>query len=60
MLAGSTDDEGEVAEAARSLALSLVESTDAVRGILVRVARLGPVGQQAPLFPVTPALRRAL
>ncbi len=55
-----TDDEDRVAEAARTLALPLVEPADAVRALLVRVARLGPVGSQAPLFPATPALRRAL
>jgi hypothetical protein len=26
----------------------------------VRLSRLGPTGTQAPLFPVTPAFRRAL
>ena len=38
----ATDDEDKVAEAARTLALPLVEPADAVRGLLVRVARLGP------------------
>jgi len=59
-LADPTDDEDKVAEAARALALPLVEPADAVRALLVRVARLGPIGFQAPLFPVTPAMRRAL
>jgi DNA polymerase-4 len=59
-LADATDDEGQIAEAVRTLAPSLVEPAEAVRGLLVRVARLGPIGSQAPLFPVTPALRRAL
>ena len=59
-LADATDDEDQIAEAARALTLPLVEPGDAVRGLLVRVARLGPTGSQAPLFPVTPALRRAL
>lgn len=55
-----TDDEDAVAAAVRQLARPLLEPPDAVRGLLVRVARLGPVGTQAPLFPVTPAFRRAL
>jgi DNA polymerase-4 len=55
-----TDDEDAVAELVRGLALPLLEPVDTVRGLLVRVARLGPVGTQAPLFPVTPAVRRAL
>jgi DNA polymerase-4 len=58
--ADPTDDEDRVAEAVRALALALVEPADAVRGLLVRVARLGPSGAQAPLFPATPVLRRAL
>jgi DNA polymerase IV len=59
-LADPTDDEDKVAEAARTLVLPLVEAPDAVRALLVRVARLGPLGFQAPLFPVTPAMHRAL
>jgi hypothetical protein len=37
-----------------------MQAADAVRGLLVRLARLGTPGSQAPLFPVTPAFRRAL
>ena len=54
------DDEDKVAEAARALALPLVEPADAVRGLQVRLARLGPSGSQAALFPAAPDLRRAL
>jgi DNA polymerase-4 len=54
------DDEDRLAEAVRALALPLVEPADVVRGILVRLARLGPSGSQAPLFPTASALRRAL
>jgi DNA polymerase-4 len=59
-LSDPTDDEELVAERARQLALPLVEPADAVRALLVRVSRLGQTGSQAPLFPVTPAMRRAL
>ena len=59
-LAIATADEDRVAEAARELALPLVEPADAVRGLLVRLARLGPESSQAPLFPASPAFRRAL
>ncbi len=58
--AAATDDEERIAEAVRELALPLVEPADAVRGLLVRLARLGPESSQAPLFPATPAFRRAL
>jgi DNA polymerase-4 len=55
------DDEDTVAEHARALALPLVEPAGAVRGLQVRLARLGPSGAQAPLFPAAPsAMRRAL
>jgi DNA polymerase-4 len=56
----ATDDEERIAEAVRELALPLVEPADAVRGLLVRLARLGPESSQAPLFPAAPAFRRAL
>ena len=59
-LADATDDEDRIADASRTLTVPLVEPADAVRGLLVRVSRLGPTGWQAPLFPVTPVLRRAL
>ncbi len=59
-LGGPTDDEDAVAERVRTLAPSLVEPAAAVRALSVRLARLGPPGSQAPLFPVTPAFRRAL
>jgi len=59
-LAGPTDDEDAVAERVRTLAPSLVEPADAVRALSVRLARLAPPASQAPLFPVTPAFRRAL
>jgi DNA polymerase-4 len=55
-----TDDADAVAESVRALALPLVEPAVAVRGLQVRLSRLGPTGAQAPLFPVTPAFRRAL
>ena len=41
-LADPTDDEDAVAEAARALALPLVEPADAVRGMLVRRGAAGP------------------
>jgi DNA polymerase-4 len=59
-LSDPTDDEDAVAERVRELALPLLEPPGAVRGLLVRLARLGTPGSQAPLFPVTPAFRRAL
>ncbi len=59
-LANTTSDEEEIAVTARRLALPLVEPADAVRGLSVRLARLGPESAQAPLFPVTTAFRRAL
>jgi DNA polymerase-4 len=59
-LGDPSDDEDAVAERVRELALPLLEPADAVRGLLVRLARLGTPGSQAPLFPVTPAFRRAL
>ena len=58
--ASATSDEEQIATAARELARPLVEPADAVRGVLVRLARLGPESTQAPLFPVTTAFRRAL
>jgi DNA polymerase-4 len=59
-LATATDDDDRIAQAARELALPLVEPADAVRGLLVRLARLGPESAQAALFPATSAFRRAL
>ena len=59
-LATATGDDDRIAEAARELALPLVEPADAVRGLLVRLARLGPESSQAALFPATPVFRRAL
>ena len=59
-LAAPTADEDGIAAAARELALPLVEPADAVRGLSVRLARLGPESTQSPLFPATPAFRRAL
>jgi DNA polymerase-4 len=59
-LGDPSDDEDAVAERVHELALPLLEPADAVRGLLVRLARLGTPGSQAPLFPVTPAFRRAL
>ncbi|MFI4945956.1 MAG: hypothetical protein ACHP85_21965, partial [Burkholderiales bacterium] len=56
----ATADEERITEAVRELALPLVEPADDVRGLLVRLARLGPESSQAPLFPATPAVRRAL
>ena len=56
----ATADEDKIAEAVRELALPLVEPPDAVRGLLVRLARLGPDRPEAPLFPAAPAFRRAL
>lgn len=59
-LAAPADDEDLLAESVRTLVTPLVEPADAVRGLLVRLARLGPPGSQAPLFPAAPAFRRAL
>jgi DNA polymerase-4 len=59
-LAAPTADEDGIAAAARELALPLVEPADAVRWLSVRLARLGPESTQSPLFPATPAFRRAL
>jgi DNA polymerase-4 len=59
-LATATADDDRIAETARELALALVEPADAVRGLLVRLARLGPESSQAPLFPEAPVFRRAL
>lgn len=59
-LGAPTDDADAVAHQVRTLALPLVEPADAVRGLQVRLGRLAPTGAQAPLFPVTPAFRRAL
>jgi DNA polymerase-4 len=59
-LPSATSDEEQIAVAARKLAQELVEPADAVRGVSVRLARLGPESAQAPLFPVTTAFRRAL
>jgi DNA polymerase-4 len=59
-LADPADDEETVAQAVRTLVTPLVEPADAVRGLLVRLLRLAPPGSQAPLFPATPAFRRAL
>jgi DNA polymerase-4 len=55
-----TDDADVVAESVRALALPLVEPADAVRGLQVRLGRLGAVGSQVPLFPAHSAFRRAL
>ena len=55
-----TADEDRIAETVHDLALPLVEPADAVRGLLVRLARLGPESAQAPLFPASSAFRRAL
>jgi nucleotidyltransferase/DNA polymerase involved in DNA repair len=59
-LADPLDDEDLVAERVRELALPLLSPAEAVRGLLVRLSRLGPTGTQAPLFPASPAFRRAL
>ena len=56
----ATADEDRIAETVRGLAPPLVEPADAVRGLLVRLARLGPDSPEAPLFPAAPAFRRAL
>ena len=58
--ADATSDEDRIARAVRELALPLVEPADAVRALSVRLARLAPESTQAPLFPETPAFRRAL
>jgi DNA polymerase IV len=55
-----TDDEEQIARAARELVLPLAEPVDAVRALQVRLARLGSESTQAPLFPATTAFRRAL
>lgn len=59
-LADQADDEETVAQAVRTLVVPLLEPAEAVRGLLVRLLRLAPPGSQAPLFPATPAFRRAL
>jgi DNA polymerase-4 len=53
-------DADRLAEAVRGLAPGLVDPPVGVRGLLVRLARLELPGTQAPLFPATPALPRAL
>jgi DNA polymerase-4 len=53
------DDEEALAASARETAAPLVDPAGGVRAILVRLSRLEPPTVQAPLFPVTPALRRA-
>ena len=52
-------DEEAIAAAARALVAPVLEPADGVRGLQVRLSRLEPPSSQAPLFPATPALRRA-
>jgi DNA polymerase-4 len=52
-------DEESIAAAARTLVAPLLEPPDGVRALQVRLSRLEPPTSQAPLFPVTPAFRRA-
>jgi len=59
-LTAATADDDRIAEAVRELVLPLVEPADAVRGLVVRLARLAPESSQAPLFTATPAFQRAL
>jgi len=59
-LALPTDDDDALADVARQLATPLVEPAHAVRSLQLRLSRLRPMDTQAPLFPATPAFRRAL
>lgn len=59
-LGAATDDEEALAQHARTLAAALGEPAQGVRSLQLRLARLGPVGLQAALFPDAPAFRRAL
>jgi DNA polymerase-4 len=52
-------DEDEVAASVRELVRPVLEPADVVRSLQVRLARLEPPFSQAPLFPATPAFRRA-
>ena len=49
----------EIAAAVHSVALPLLEPAFGVRAIQVRLGRLAPPSTQSPLFPASPALRRA-
>jgi DNA polymerase IV len=57
-LLAPTADEDRIAAALREMALPLVEPADGVRALSVRLTRFGPE-TQSPLFPATPAYRRA-
>jgi nucleotidyltransferase/DNA polymerase involved in DNA repair len=59
-LADPSDDAERLAAHARALAEPLVDHARGVRALQLRLSRLGPAGRQAPLFPATPAFRRAL
>ncbi len=52
-------DEETLAALARQLAAALVAPADGVRSLQVRLSRLESPSSQTPLFPVTPAVRRA-
>jgi DNA polymerase-4 len=52
-------DEDAIATRVRALFELLLDPADGVRGLSVRLARLDPPTSQAPLFPASPALRRA-
>jgi len=51
--------EDEIAAALRTVAAPLLEPAAGVRAIQVRLGRLSPPSTQSPLFPASPALRRA-
>jgi len=52
-------DEDAIAATVRALVAPVLEPAEGVRGLQVRLSRLGPPTSQAPLFPATPALRHA-
>jgi DNA polymerase-4 len=52
-------DEEAIAARVSALLEPLLDPADGVRGLQVRLARLEPPTTQAPLFPVSPALRHA-
>jgi len=52
-------DDDAIATTVRALVAPVLDPADAVRGLQVRLSRLEPPTSQAPLFPASPALRRA-
>ena len=52
-------DEDAIAATVRALMAPVLDPADGVRGLQIRLSRLEPPTSQAPLFPVTPALRHA-